>query len=56
MKNCKHWVGNLKNNTFIGCGNVICPICLQQPVSYCKCENKVTAVKYLIKNVTRLII
>jgi hypothetical protein len=39
MNECKHWGCNLKNNTCIGCGNVICPICLQEP-SDCRCENK----------------
>jgi len=37
--NAKHWVCNLKNNTCIGCGTIICPICLQEPFD-CKCENK----------------
>jgi hypothetical protein len=39
MNECKHWACNLKKNTCIGCGTVICRICLQEP-SYCKCENK----------------
>lgn len=39
MNGCKHWACNLKNNTYIGCGKVICPNCLQEP-SYCRCGNK----------------
>lgn len=38
--NAKHWAFNLKNNTCIGCGNVICPFCLKEPPSDCRCENK----------------
>jgi hypothetical protein len=39
MNECKHWACNLKNNTCIGCGTIICPNCLQEPFD-CKCENK----------------
>ena len=39
MSECKHWACNLKNNTCIEYGNVICSICLQEQTD-CKCENK----------------
>ena len=39
MNECKHWACNLKDNTCIGCGTVVCPICLKE-TSDCKCENK----------------
>ena len=39
MNECKHWAYNLKDNTCIGCGTVVCPICMQEPFD-CKCENK----------------
>ena len=38
-KRCSHWGCNKSNNTCIGCGNVICPSCLQEPED-CRCENK----------------
>lgn len=38
---CKHWGCNIKNNTCIGCGIIICSSCLKEP-SQCKCENKDT--------------
>ena len=55
MNECKYWTYNLKDNTCIGCGNVICPICLQEP-SNCRCENKMIAVRYKLKFRKRLII
>ena len=39
MNKCKHWACNLKNNTCVGCGNVICSFCLQEP-SDCRYANK----------------
>ena len=39
MNEYKHWAYNLKNNTCIGCGNVMCPNCLQEQ-SYCRYDNK----------------
>ena len=39
MNKCKHWACDLKTNTCIGCGNVICPICLKEP-THCNCENR----------------
>ena len=31
MNDCKHWACNLKDNTCIDCGTVICPNFLQEP-------------------------
>ncbi|MDR4512090.1 MAG: hypothetical protein MRJ93_10355 [Nitrososphaeraceae archaeon] len=39
MNECKHWGCNLKNNTCIGCGTVICQLCLKEPFD-CKCEKQ----------------
>lgn len=39
MNECKHWDCNLKNNSCIGSGTVICPLCLKEPLN-CKYENK----------------
>ena len=39
MNDCKHWACNLRTNTWIGCGNAICPNCLLEP-SECRCDNK----------------
>jgi hypothetical protein len=36
---CKHWACNKLNNTCVGCGAMICPVCLKESNS-CKCENK----------------
>ena len=36
---CNHWACNKEDNTCVGCGAIICPICLKVPVN-CKCENK----------------
>ena len=36
---CSHWACNKADNTCVGCGTIICPICLKEPVN-CKCENK----------------
>ena len=36
---CSHWACNKADNTCVGCGAIICPICLKEPVN-CKCENK----------------
>ena len=30
MNKCKHWACNLKNNTCVGCGNVICSFCFHE--------------------------
>lgn len=36
---CSHWACNKADNTCVGCGAIICPICLKEPLN-CKCENK----------------
>ncbi len=38
---CSHWACNAADNTCIGCGIIVCPLCLKEPVN-CKCENKDT--------------
>lgn len=39
LSGCKHWGCNKADNTCVGCGIIICPICLQEP-NNCNCENK----------------
>ena len=39
IKTCNHWACNKADNTCVGCGAIICPVCLKEPVN-CKCENK----------------
>ncbi len=39
MDTCKHWGCIVTSNTCIGCGAVICKLCLQEPLN-CKCDNK----------------
>jgi hypothetical protein len=36
---CNHWACNKYNNTCVGCGIPICPMCLKEPDD-CRCENK----------------
>ena len=36
---CNHWSCNKADNTCVGCGTIICSICLKEPAN-CKCENK----------------
>lgn len=36
---CSHWACNKADNTCVGCGTIICPICLKEPAN-CKCEGK----------------
>jgi hypothetical protein len=48
MIECKHWACNLKNNTCIGCGAVICSICLKEHLIV-NMKIKIIAVKYQIK-------
>lgn len=36
---CSHWACNKYNNTCVGCGTVICPLCLEEPYK-CECDNK----------------
>lgn len=38
---CSHWACNKADNTCVGCGAIICPVCLKEPVN-CRCENKDT--------------
>ena len=38
---CSHWACNKADNTCVGCGAIICPECLKEPVN-CRCENKDT--------------
>ena len=42
---CIHWACNKADNTCVGCGAVICPTCLKEPMN-CKCENKHICCKY----------
>ena len=37
VNKCYHWACN-KSNTCVGCGAIICSICLKEQVE-CKCEN-----------------
>jgi hypothetical protein len=39
--NCKHWACDAFTKRCVGCGTIICPACLQEPV-HCTCENKET--------------
>jgi hypothetical protein len=39
--NCKHWACDASTKRCVGCGTIICPACLQEPV-HCTCENKET--------------
>lgn len=41
VNTCNHWACNKADNTCAGCGVIVCPICLREPVN-CKCENKDT--------------
>ena len=36
---CNHWACNKADNTCVGCGTIICSICLKEPQN-CKCESK----------------
>ena len=36
---CNHWACNKYNNTCVGCGTLVCPMCLKEPDD-CRCENK----------------
>lgn len=39
MNECKHWGCDLKSNRCIGCGNIICSVCLKDPAK-CDCDIK----------------
>ena len=41
VNDCSHWACNKVDITCVGCGAVICPVCLKEPVN-CKYENKDT--------------
>ena len=36
---CSHWACNREDSRCVGCGTIICPECLKEPIN-CKCENK----------------
>jgi hypothetical protein len=39
--NCRHWACDASTKRCVGCGIIICPTCLLEPVD-CICENKET--------------